>query len=156
MTDARKVWMPDTFFRNEKEGRFHNILVPNVYIRIFPTGYVLYSIRWENKSFGNIPKDCIHLKRSLCGNFSFEIHYISEFLWLLPARWISNFILLIVRNALSAWQAVSTYFKYFHHVGVAPAPAPEQWFLFLRLSPAPAISTQHIKTTLRHSYSQRD
>ena len=45
MTDARKVWMPDTFFRNEKEGRFHNILVPNVYIRIFPTGYVLYSIR---------------------------------------------------------------------------------------------------------------
>ena len=51
MTDARKVWMPDTFFRNEKEGRFHNILVPNVYIRIFPTGYVLYSIRWaaENK-----------------------------------------------------------------------------------------------------------
>ena len=48
MTDARKVWMPDTFFRNEKEGRFHNILVPNVYIRIFPDGYVLYSIRLEN------------------------------------------------------------------------------------------------------------
>ena len=46
MTDARKVWMPDTFFRNEKEGRFHNILVPNVYIRIFPDGFVLYSIRW--------------------------------------------------------------------------------------------------------------
>jgi len=45
MTDAGKVWMPDTFFRNEKEGRFHNILVPNVYIRIFPDGYVLYSIR---------------------------------------------------------------------------------------------------------------
>ena len=45
MTDARKVWMPDTFFRNEKEGRFHNILVPNVYIRIFPDGFVLYSIR---------------------------------------------------------------------------------------------------------------
>jgi len=45
MTDAKKVWMPDTFFRNEKEGRFHDILVPNVYIRIFPDGYVLYSIR---------------------------------------------------------------------------------------------------------------
>ena len=46
MTDAKKVWMPDTFFRNEKEGRFHNILVPNVYIRIFPNGNVLYSIRY--------------------------------------------------------------------------------------------------------------
>ena len=45
MTDAKKVWMPDTFFRNEKEGRFHNILVPNVYIRIFPNGDVLYSSR---------------------------------------------------------------------------------------------------------------
>ena len=45
MTDAKKVWMPDTFFRNEKEGRFHNILVPNVYIRIVPNGDVLYSIR---------------------------------------------------------------------------------------------------------------
>ena len=28
-----KVWMPDTFFRNEKSGHFHNILVNNVYIR---------------------------------------------------------------------------------------------------------------------------
>lgn len=25
--------MPDTFFRNEKSGHFHNILVNNVYIR---------------------------------------------------------------------------------------------------------------------------
>merc|ERR1719347_2465343 len=45
MTDAKKVWMPDTFFRNEKIGRFHNILTPNLYIRIHPNGDVLYSIR---------------------------------------------------------------------------------------------------------------
>eukprot|EP00088_Acartia_fossae_P065169 TRINITY_DN80303_c0_g1_i1.p1 TRINITY_DN80303_c0_g1~~TRINITY_DN80303_c0_g1_i1.p1 ORF type:complete len:410 (+),score=67.89 TRINITY_DN80303_c0_g1_i1:112-1230(+) len=45
MTDASKVWMPDTFFRNEKIGAFHNILQPNLYIRIFPDGDVLYSIR---------------------------------------------------------------------------------------------------------------
>ena len=46
LTDASKVWMPDTFFRNEKIGQFHNILTPNLYIRIFPDGDVLYSIRW--------------------------------------------------------------------------------------------------------------
>ena len=45
MTDASKVWMPDTFFRNEKIGAFHTILQPNLYIRIFPDGTVLYSIR---------------------------------------------------------------------------------------------------------------
>ena len=45
MTDPDKVWMPDTFFQNEKTGHFHNIIVPNVYVRIFPDGKVLYSIR---------------------------------------------------------------------------------------------------------------
>ena len=45
MTERNRVWMPDTFFRNEKEGKFHNILVHNVYMRIFPDGGVLYSIR---------------------------------------------------------------------------------------------------------------
>jgi len=45
MTDASKVWMPDTFFRNEKIGRFHTILTPNLYVRVFPNGNVLYSIR---------------------------------------------------------------------------------------------------------------
>ena len=45
MTDSTKVWMPDTFFRNEKIGRFHDILQPNLYVRVFPNGDVLYSIR---------------------------------------------------------------------------------------------------------------
>jgi len=45
MTDASKVWMPDTFFRNEKIGRFHSILTPNLYVRVYPGGNVLYSIR---------------------------------------------------------------------------------------------------------------
>ncbi|XP_062714823.1 glutamate-gated chloride channel isoform X9 [Aedes albopictus] len=45
LTEANRVWMPDLFFSNEKEGHFHNIIMPNVYIRIFPYGSVLYSIR---------------------------------------------------------------------------------------------------------------
>lgn len=45
MTDSRKVWMPDTFFRNEKHGQFHRIIQPNLYIRVFPEGDILYSIR---------------------------------------------------------------------------------------------------------------
>ncbi|XP_033226881.1 glutamate-gated chloride channel isoform X5 [Belonocnema kinseyi] len=45
LTEANKIWMPDLFFSNEKEGHLHNIIMPNVYIRIFPEGSVLYSIR---------------------------------------------------------------------------------------------------------------
>ena len=45
LTDPDKVWMPDLFFSNEREGHFHDIIVPNVYVRIFPNGAVLYSIR---------------------------------------------------------------------------------------------------------------
>lgn len=36
---------PDLFFSNEKEGHFHNIIMPNVLLRIYPDGKVLYSIR---------------------------------------------------------------------------------------------------------------
>ena len=45
LSDPSKVWMPDLFFSNEREGHFHTIIVPNVYVRIFPDGWVLYSIR---------------------------------------------------------------------------------------------------------------
>lgn len=49
LTQANRVWMPDLFFSNEKEGHFHDIIMPNVYIRIFPNGSVLYSIRYFDK-----------------------------------------------------------------------------------------------------------
>lgn len=58
LTEANRVWMPDLFFSNEKEGHFHNIIMPNVYIRIFPYGSVLYSIRYyislESRTFNFI------------------------------------------------------------------------------------------------------
>ena len=37
--------MPDTFFRNERRGAMHNVLVPNLYVRIHSDGTVLFSIR---------------------------------------------------------------------------------------------------------------
>jgi anionic glutamate receptor len=45
LTDPDKIWKPDLFFKNEKEGHFHNIIMPNVLLRIHPNGKVLYSIR---------------------------------------------------------------------------------------------------------------
>ena len=45
LTDPDKIWKPDLFFSNEKDGHFHDIIMPNVLLRIFPDGSVLYSIR---------------------------------------------------------------------------------------------------------------
>lgn len=45
LTDPGKIWKPDLFFSNEKEGHFHDIIMPNVLLRIYPNGEVLYSIR---------------------------------------------------------------------------------------------------------------
>ena len=45
ITDPGKVWMPDTFFRNERRGAMHNVLVPNLYVRLYADGTVLFSIR---------------------------------------------------------------------------------------------------------------
>ncbi|CAD5224559.1 unnamed protein product [Bursaphelenchus xylophilus] len=40
-----QIWMPDTYFQNEKEARRHSVDKPNVLIRIHPDGRVLYSVR---------------------------------------------------------------------------------------------------------------
>lgn len=45
ISDIKRIWIPDVFFINEKEGHFYDIIKPNVYIRIFPNGQVSISIR---------------------------------------------------------------------------------------------------------------
>lgn len=45
LTEQERIWKPDLFFRNEKEGHFHKIIMPNVLLRINDSGLVLYSIR---------------------------------------------------------------------------------------------------------------
>ncbi|CAO4360940.1 hypothetical protein L5515_000814 [Caenorhabditis briggsae] len=42
---SQQIWMPDTFFQNEKEARRHLIDKPNVLIRIHKNGQILYSVR---------------------------------------------------------------------------------------------------------------
>ena len=39
------VWRPDTFFRNEKEALLHDIPNKQTYLRVFPNGDVLNSMR---------------------------------------------------------------------------------------------------------------
>ncbi|XP_055958843.1 glycine receptor subunit alpha-2 [Patella vulgata] len=39
------VWVPDTFFRNEKRASFHNVTVPNRLIHIYKNGTINYSLK---------------------------------------------------------------------------------------------------------------
>ncbi|XP_065351472.1 glutamate-gated chloride channel-like [Cloeon dipterum] len=45
LTDPSKIWVPDLFFSNEKEGHDHQLMTANNLIRIEPSGKVLYSTR---------------------------------------------------------------------------------------------------------------
>ncbi|KAH7643267.1 glycine receptor subunit alpha-2-like protein [Dermatophagoides farinae] len=45
LTDPERIWKPDLFFKNEKKGHFHEIIMPNILLRIYPNGDILYSIR---------------------------------------------------------------------------------------------------------------
>ncbi|XP_021944512.2 glutamate-gated chloride channel isoform X2 [Folsomia candida] len=42
---ANRIWMPDIFFSNEKEGRLHELMIPNLFTRVFPDGQVMQSYR---------------------------------------------------------------------------------------------------------------
>ena len=40
------IWVPDTFFVNEKTAYFHDATTDNQFVRIFHTGDILRSIRY--------------------------------------------------------------------------------------------------------------
>lgn len=42
---TEKIWVPDTFFANEKSAYFHMATTSNSFLRIFPNGELLRSIR---------------------------------------------------------------------------------------------------------------
>ena len=44
---VKKIWKPEVYFPNAKSGDFQYVSVPNVLIRVHPSGEVLYILRWE-------------------------------------------------------------------------------------------------------------
>lgn len=37
-----EIWIPDTFFRNEKGASFHKVTVPNRLLKLNATGFMWY------------------------------------------------------------------------------------------------------------------
>ena len=42
----KQIWVPDTFFVNEKKAYFHDATTDNQFLRILHTGEILRSIRY--------------------------------------------------------------------------------------------------------------
>jgi len=41
-----RIWVPDTFLRNEKRANFHEVTVNNRLLRLNSTGYLWYVIKY--------------------------------------------------------------------------------------------------------------
>lgn len=49
---ADQLWLPDTYFLNDKKSFLHGVTVKNRMIRLHPDGTVLYGLRYtENTAF---------------------------------------------------------------------------------------------------------
>ncbi len=57
-----KIWVPDTFFANEKSAQFHMATTPNTFIRIRSNGEVLRSIRFVSLILFAKGYICVHFK----------------------------------------------------------------------------------------------
>lgn len=56
---ADQLWVPDTYFLNDKKSFVHGVTVKNRMIRLHPDGTVLYGLR------SALPSVCYHLSLSL-------------------------------------------------------------------------------------------
>lgn len=46
-----KIWVPDSFFPQEKRAKIHEVTVPNRLLHIYKNGTVVYSMRWMTIHF---------------------------------------------------------------------------------------------------------
>ncbi|GAB6022237.1 hypothetical protein CHUAL_006368 [Chamberlinius hualienensis] len=84
LTDQGRIWKPDLFFANEKDGKFHEIIMPNVLLRIHPNGNVLYSIRISLRLSCPMNLKLFPLDRQKCSLTMPSYGYTTEdlvFLW---------------------------------------------------------------------------
>ncbi|XP_050415025.1 glycine receptor subunit alpha-2 [Patella vulgata] len=44
-TNSKRIWVPDIFFPNEKKASFHDVMMANQMMRLYPSGKILYISR---------------------------------------------------------------------------------------------------------------
>lgn len=80
----KKLWLPDLFFRNGKEGRLHKMTLANFLTRIAPDGSILYSQKVTMRfscqmHLQNFPMDSQRCDMNI-GSYGYEFHDL-QFQW---------------------------------------------------------------------------
>ena len=87
------IWVPDTFFVNEKTAYFHDATTDNQFVRIFHTGDILRSIRYGiqvSKSPSEIYKYAVGCTGAGAGELHFNHFYPEHCLKLIDNRYRAN------------------------------------------------------------------
>ena len=63
---VKRIWVPDTFFVNEKEASVHEITTENQFLRILPSGDVLRSIRLTIKASCPLDLQYFPMDKQMC------------------------------------------------------------------------------------------
>ena len=63
---VKQIWVPDTFFVNEKEASVHEITTENQFLRILPSGDVLRSIRLTIKASCPLDLQYFPMDKQMC------------------------------------------------------------------------------------------
>lgn len=71
---ADQLWLPDTYFLNDKKSFLHGVTVKNRMIRLHPDGTVLYGLRYKH---GNICFTPAHptVKTWTCNTYYFYFNF---------------------------------------------------------------------------------
>jgi len=54
---AEKIWVPDTFFANDKNSFLHEVTEKNKMMRLYGNGSVVYGMRYVRVYFNVLPTD---------------------------------------------------------------------------------------------------
>lgn len=92
------VWVPDTYFPNEKEAHFHVVTVPNRLLHINRNGTVFYSIRWVSfKCFYFVLSGVCRFTSKGCKQFNFHGAYFKN-CYIQLSLYLHIFLLQVVFN----------------------------------------------------------
>ncbi|XP_046667327.1 glutamate-gated chloride channel-like [Homalodisca vitripennis] len=100
LTDTSKVWVPDIFFTNEKNGHQHKIVTPNRFYRIYPSGKVVYSTRLSITMWCNMELEYFPFDNQHCSVRLFSYAYSAEALVLVWDKGVPIYITRTVANTM--------------------------------------------------------